>query len=228
MFIIFDLDDTLIDTSGCITPVKLERALHRMVEEGLELNDFERALELLLRLDKKSESAQCALEEFMEINDFDPKFLPAALNEVYNSFSEEIPVFAVEDAGEVLALLSYDHKMAIVSVGNPELQLRKLKKAGIDSSLFCKILVLEEKNKKKSYEALIQELNFSPSDVIVCGDRILTDLLPAKQLGCKTIHMKKGRGLNSIDGEPEVDFTITELSQISKVLADISKTSNFN
>jgi putative hydrolase of the HAD superfamily len=228
LLIIFDLDDTLIDTSGCITPVKLEKALHCMVAEGLELVDFGRALELLLRLDRKSESAKSALEEFMEINDFDPKFLPVALHEVYSSFSDEIPVFAVEDAVEVLAVLSYDHKMAIVSVGKPELQMWKLKKAGIDSSLFCKILVLEEKNKKKYYEALIQELNLSPSDVIVCGDRIPIDLLPAKQLGCKTIHMKKGRGLHSVGSEREVDFTITHLSQISKVLADISKTPNFN
>ncbi len=148
MFIIFDLDDTLIDTSGCITPVKLERALHCMVEEGLELNDFQKGLEQLLRLDRKSESAKSALEEFMEINDFDSKFLPLALHEVYSSFSEEIPVFAVEDAVEVLANLSYDHKMAIISIGKPDLQMWKLKKAGIDSSLFCKILVLEEKNKK--------------------------------------------------------------------------------
>ncbi len=199
-----------------------------MVEEGLELNNFDRALELLLRLDKKSESAKSALEEFIEINDFDPKFLPGALHEVYSSFSEETPVFPVEDAVEVLSILSYDHKMAIVSVGKMELQMWKLKKAGIDSSLFCKILVLEERNKKKSYEALIQELNLVPSDVIVCGDRIPIDLLPAKQLGCKTIHMKKGRGLHSIGGEREVDFTITGLSQISKVLADLSKNQSFN
>jgi FMN phosphatase YigB (HAD superfamily) len=199
-----------------------------MVEEGLELVDFGKALELLLRLDKKSESAKSALEEFMEINEFDPKFLLVALHEVYSSFSEEIPVFAVEDAPEVLANLSYDHKMAIVSVGNLELQMWKLKKAGIDSSLFCKILVLEGKNKKNSYEALIQELNLVPSDVIVCGDRIPIDLVPAKQLGCKTIHMKKGRGLHSVGGECEVDFTITGLSQISKVLADLTKNQGFN
>ena len=228
MFIIFDLDDTLIDTSGCITPVKLEKALQCMVEEGLELGDFQKGLEQLLSLDRKSESAKSALEEFMEINDFDSKFLPLALHEVYSSFSEEIPVFAVEDAVEVLANLSYDHKMAIISIGKPELQMWKLKKAGIDSSLFCKIIVLEEKNKKKYYEELIQELNLSPSDVIVCGDRIPVDLAPAKQLGCKTIHMKKGRGLHSVGSEREVDFTITHLSQISKVLAEISKNPSFN
>jgi putative hydrolase of the HAD superfamily len=228
LFIIFDLDDTLIDTSGCITPVKLEKALQCMVEEGLELGDFQKGLEQLLSLDRKSESAKSALEEFMEINDFDSKFLPLALHEVYSSFSEEIPVFAVEDAVEVLANLSYDHKMAIISIGKPELQMWKLKKAGIDSSLFCKIIVLEEKNKKKYYEELIQELNLSPSDVIVCGDRIPVDLAPAKQLGCKTIHMKKGRGLHSVGSEREVDFTITHLSQISKVLAEISKNPSFN
>ncbi len=228
MFIIFDLDDTLIDTSACITPVKLERALQCMVEQGLELGDFEQALDLLLRLDSKSESAQSALEEFIEINDFDPKFLSIAVNEVYHVFREEIPVFPVEDAVEVLSSLSYEHKMAIVSVGNQELQMWKLKKAGIDSSLFCKILVLEEKNKKKYYEALIQEMNLSPKDVVVCGDRVAIDLTPAKQLGCKTVHMKKGRGIHSAGSEREVDFTITQLSQMGKVLFDISNKVSFD
>ena len=105
----------------------------------------------------------------------------------------------------------------------------KLKKAGIDSSLFCKILILEKKNEKKyCYESLIQELNLSPGDVIVCGDRIPIDLVPAKQLGCKTIHMKKGRGLHTAGSEREVDFTITHLSQIGKVLADLSNKPSFN
>ncbi len=228
MFIIFDLDDTLIDTSGCITPIKLERALRLMVEQGLELDDFQESLDFLLRLDKKSESAKSALEEFMEINEFDPKFLPLAIQEVYHIFSDEIPVFPTEDAIEILSDLSYDHKMAIVSVGNSDYQMWKLKKAGIDSSLFCKILVLEEKNKKKCYQGIIQEMKLSPQEIVVCGDRIPIDLTPAKQLGCRTVHMKRGRGADVFSRNAGVDFTITNLSQLKKVLLNISNKASFD
>jgi len=228
LFIIFDLDDTLIDTSGCITPIKLERALQCMVNEGLELEDFSKALEQLLRLDRKSESAKSALEEFFEINEFDPKFLKIAIEEVYHLFSDEIPVFPMEDALEELSRLSFHHQMAIVSVGNAKHQMWKLKKAGIDSSLFCKILILEEKNKKKTYQSLIEDLGLSPREVIVCGDRIPIDLAPAKQLGCRTVHMKKGRGLYSSGSEHEVDFTITSLSQIKDILCTLSNKASFD
>ena len=228
MFIIFDLDDTLIDTSEFITPFKLERALYRMVEEGLELENFSIALDLLLQLDKKSESAKSALEEFVEINGFHEKFVPIALKEIYHVFSDETPVFPVADAVEVLSGLSNEHKMAIVSVGSLEFQMWKLKKAGIDSSFFCKIFILEERDKKKYYQSLIQEMNLSPEEVVVCGDRIAIDLVPAKQLGCTTIHMKKGRGLYSLERAHEVDFTITALSQIKKVLLDMSNKVSFD
>jgi len=230
LFIIFDLDDTLIDTSACMTPLKLERALSRMVEEGMEVGDFSKALHMLLQMDQLSHSARAALEEFIEINGFDIRFLSTGLHEIYDAFSEDLPVFPVEDAIEVLSILSYEHKMAIVSIGNIDQQLWKLKKAGIDSALFCKIHVLEGKNKKKTYQSLIQEMNLSPQDVLVCGDRISIDLTPAKQLGCMTVHMKKGRGVHSISAEQthEADFTITHLSQMKKVLLDISGKASFD
>ncbi len=230
MFIIFDLDDTLIDTSACITPVKLERALLRMEQEGLVIEDFSKALHMLLQIDQLSESARAALEEFIEINGFDSRFLPIGLHEVYHTFSEDLPVFPVEEAVEILSKLSYEHKMAIVSVGNFDQQLWKLKKAGIDSSLFCKIHILGERNKKKSYQSLIQEMNIPPYEVVVCGDRIATDLVPAKQLGCMTVHMKKGRGVSYSSAEPkhEVDFTITHLSQMQKILLDLSGKVSFD
>ena len=65
MLIIFDLDDTLIDTSGCITFHKLEDALEAMCSAGLILSDFSDSLELLRRLDSTSESAKEALSEFL-------------------------------------------------------------------------------------------------------------------------------------------------------------------
>ena len=67
MLIIFDLDDTLIDTSGCITYYKLEDALNAMQAQGLVLPDFAVALELLRRLNKVSLSAESALSECLEL-----------------------------------------------------------------------------------------------------------------------------------------------------------------
>ena len=224
MLVIFDLDDTLIDTTGCLTPMKLELALHRMIKEGLVVPDFEQALSMLKRLDRQAESARQTLEEFIEIHAFDRKFLQVALEEVYEVVSDDLPVFPMEEAGEVLQELQQEHLLALVSIGNPARQREKLKKAGIDSGLFCKILISEERNKQKPYELLLSGFHYHPEETIVCGDRIALDLTPAKQLGCKTVHMKRGRGVHSRGGEAIVDFTITTLRELQPVILHIQTT----
>ena len=83
-------------------------------------------------------------------------------------------------------------------MGKPHQQLFKMKNAGIDSTIFSKIVISEREDKKSSYKEVLEELNMPSDRTIVCGDRIKRDLTPAKELGCKTVHMHWGRGLNSI------------------------------
>lgn len=227
MLIIFDLDDTLIDTSGSITPVKLELALMKMQKDGLQLKAFSEALELLKRLDMTAESAKHALEEFIEINGIDRKFLTIGLEEIYGSLPEDMAIFPLEDAVDLLAELSGIHKLALVTIGQRDQQLLKLKKAGIDSSFFSKIIVAEERSKKEHYQALMREFDVLPKEVVVCGDRIPLDLSPAKQLGCITVHMKWGRGVYSKGKREEVDFSITRLTEIREILSHVSSISIF-
>ncbi len=192
MLIIFDLDDTLIDTSGCITPIKLESALSRMVEAGLKVPNFEDALETLRRLDASAESARHTLSEFLEIlgTEEEDKYFKMAVEEVYGPISDDIPIFPLEQAIEVLLDLKGTHELALVSMGKMEQQLIKMKKAGIDSTIFSKIVISEERDKKPHYKKIVEELGYAPSDTLVCGDRISLDLVPAKELGCKTVHMR--------------------------------------
>ncbi len=219
MFIIFDLDDTLIDTSGCITPVKLEMALSGMMKAGHLFSSFEEALELIKRLDATAESARHALEEFAEILGVDKKFLDVALGEMYGELPEDLPIFPVEDALEILSELSGQHRMALVTAGQPKIQMYKLKKAGIDFSFFSKIIVSEAGDKQRHYWDLLQALDLSPRQVIVCGDRIASDLSPAKKLGCYTVHMRWGRGLHSKGKSEDVDFSIGRLEEMRGILS---------
>ncbi len=227
MLIIFDLDDTLIDTSGCITPVKLEDALHRMVENGLKLPDFEQGLELLKRLDGTSESSSRSLAEFLEILNADAFLLEVGVREVYENIPADLPVFPLEGACEVLNDLSSDHQLALVTIGKPAQQMQKLKKAGIDSGLFSKIAVSEERNKKIHYKKIIEDLGYASSEVVVCGDRIPVDLAPARELGCKTIQMRWGRGLNSTGFKSDVDYSISHLKELKDIISSLMTFSIF-
>lgn len=217
MLIIFDLDDTLVDTSGCITPYKLHDALKRLVKEGLSIPDFSEGLELLKRLDLSADSAKKALAEFLEIHDADPRLLPIGLHEIYETPSD-LPLNPLDGAIDVLNDLSSIHQIVIVTVGKENQQLAKLKKAGIDSAFFSKIVVSQAGNKKIHYQAIAEELGYSASDILVCGDRIPIDLAPARELGYKTVHMRWGRGRHSIGSLSDVDYQIGSLKELKDII----------
>lgn len=227
MLIIFDLDDTLIDTSGCITHYKLDDALRAMVGAGLDLPDYAESLDLLRRLDRTAESAGAALSEFIEITGSDKRFLEIGIKEIYDSFPADLPIFPLEGALELLADLAHHHQMALVTVGKSSQQIEKLKKAGIDSRIFSKIAVTEERNKKPHYQMIVDELGYSPSEVLVCGDRVPVDLIPARELGFKTVQMKWGRGLNSARQKGDVDYSITDLGELKSIVDSLMTFSSF-
>ncbi len=223
MLIIFDLDDTLIDTSGCITPVQLESALQHMMRAGLPISDENEALDLLKRLDQTADSARHSLSEFLDIMDGKEQFYSIGEETIYGGFPEDIVILTLDDVPEILNELKDQHQLALVTVGKKDLQLKKMEKAGIDSSIFSKIIVSEDRNKKPHYETIIEELRFTPKETIVCGDRVNIDLTPAKELGCKTIHMRWGRG-NSHHGtasKADVDFAVTKFKHIRDIVANL-------
>jgi putative hydrolase of the HAD superfamily len=218
LLIIFDLDDTLIDTSGCVTYFKLEDALNVMTSQGLILSDFSEALELLRRLNTTSDSARFAIAEFVEILGVDRNFFEIGVKEVYENLSPDLPIFPLEGAVEVLMELREQHQLGLVTIGHPILQMEKMKKAGIDSRIFSKIAVIEEKNKKPHYQLMVDELGYSPLDVLVCGDRVLLDLIPASELGLKTVRIQWGRGWNCSGYQGEVDYSISKIKELKGIV----------
>lgn len=193
-----------------------------MIAAGLRVPNVYEALHMLKRLDGSFMTARDTLSEFLELHDADPQYLEIGLNELYGEISPDVPVHALDQAHEVLAELSSSHKLVLVTVGKLERQMEKMKKAGIDSSVFSKIIVSEERNKKPHYEAVVDEFCASPSEVMVCGDRIMLDLTPAKELGFKTIQMRWGRGLVNFGNRRDVDFTISRLVEIKDILTNLN------
>ncbi len=219
MLIIFDLDDTLIDTSGSITPIFFKKAIKELIKNGLEI-DEEKAFEKLIKIDKKSSSSKQSLKSFLLNIDAKKNFYDIALKIMNNTNLSDIKVFTLKNANQILKYLSNFHKLAIVTAGDEKFQLYKIKKAGIDTSLFSKIVVAKDENKEPYYKKIIEQLDIDIKDCFVCGDRVKVDLLGAKKLGCKTIHMRWGRGKNIYKKQDSklVDYTIFSLEQIKTIL----------
>ena len=217
MLIVFDLDDTLIDTSGCVTPLRLRQILEMIDGRGASPKPFDSAMESLLALNEVSVSSLEAIRDTLER--YDAMHLFEEARALYTApLPPDFSVRTTPNAKNVLYdLHGKGHQLAIVTGGKQAFQLEKIKKAGFELSIFSKIMVSEDCNKKPYYEALLKEFSELPSDCVVIGDRIPMDLLPAHELGFCTVHMRWGRG-RMWKSENWIDHSIRELSELLEIL----------
>lgn len=217
MLVIFDLDDTLIDTSGSVMPFKLHLALTRMVEAGLKLDSFAEAYQTLQQINSKAESTKQSLHAFLGSLQASNSFFEIAAQALVEPLPKNFIVKPWGQTAQVLAELKKNHFLAIVTMGDPAFQMEKIKKSGLEPTLFCNIDVAQMETKKPHYKSLMEKLQLLPDQVIVVGDRIGNDLTPAKELGATTIHLTKGRGRYSRGPKEDVDFTISEIEELMGV-----------
>ena len=223
MLIIFDLDDTLIDTSGSVAPGILKNALHAMQKEGLALKNFKMAYRELLQLNAFHISSREAISEFLEINQAPPSCFQIGVREVYENPRLDWEIKPLEGAGETLEKLSRKYQLVLVTHGKESVQREKMRRAGILPRFFARLYFCEGGNKKKAYEQAGQELGVFPLKhcALVCGDRISFDLAPAKGLGYNTVHIKWGRGLGDTGLKKDVDYTILRLKELCPLLENM-------
>ncbi|HIH11607.1 TPA: HAD family hydrolase [Candidatus Woesearchaeota archaeon] len=224
MLIIFDLDDTLVDTSGSIQEYHLRAALQAMIQQGLQVDSEEKAFQQLKAVDAQSPNGKETFRLFLTQSKQDNPQLFEIANTIYYAPLPEdntLPIPTLPDAHHILTSLAKSHRLCIISTGNSKLQYHKLQQAQIPLSLFAKIIILNEYNKKEAYSHLLKECTISPSQTIVCGDKVSTDLLPAKELGCHTIHISWGRGKVTLPKPLEVDYSISFLKELLPLIAEI-------
>lgn len=217
MLIIFDLDDTLIDTSGSILPFKLRQCLNRLIEDGLVVMDFEQAYLDLITMNALSPRSSDSILRFIQKRGLDASLATRALLELTTPLPKDFFIPTTPRANEILTHLHSSHILALVTSGSPRFQREKLEKARLDSSLFSKIFIPEDSIKKPFYEGLAKDFSTPPEQIWVCGDRIEIDLAPAKELKFQTIHMRWGRGKR--ETSPSwVDYSIASLSELQGII----------
>lgn len=219
MLIVFDLDDTLVDTSGALIPLKLKMSLQAMIDAGLKTSSFEIAFQELQKIDARSPNGKETLTKFLEKMNADPSFLDIGLKE-YLSLPKDFFIRALEGAQQVLTTLVKEHTLVIVSTGIEQAQYMKMEKAGIKKEIFRKIIISPDYNKKLYYLRLTKELKFKAEETLVCGDKFDTDLLPAKELNMKTVQILWGRALKTTsNGKP--DYSIKKLSELLPIVKEL-------
>ena len=155
--IIFDLDDTLIDTSGSLGPRKLFDALQVMVDAGLPVKSLAEGLKRLKAIDENSLSGKETITQFVKEMNAPLHLAEQGIKEYYENIEGDFTIHEVEGAQVVLQLLAEKSTLVVVSWGLEAQQLQKMKKAGFDTALFAKTIFIPENNKKPVYRQLLLE-----------------------------------------------------------------------
>ncbi len=195
--IVFDLDDTLLDTSGTLVPIAVRRACLAMIDAGLPMTIDDallRRAELLRhnpRVDTWTELAQAAPEPQRA------RIAEAGSSAFYRYNVDELPASAFrpqEGALELLQFASQRSKLHLVSAGDEQTQRKKIERLEIEK-FFSSIHLVQPGpgNKHRAFAEIAEKFRTSPDERFVSvGNRVDTDLGEAKTLGWSTVWIRAG------------------------------------
>lgn len=97
------------------------------------------------------------------------------------------PVILIEGVDQVLSSLKPKYRLVVATKGDLLDQERKLKKSGL-LDYFHHIEIMSEK-KEPDYAKLVKHLDINPSELMMIGNSIKSDILPVLNLGGHAIHI---------------------------------------
>jgi len=97
------------------------------------------------------------------------------------------PIELLDGVEEVLKALSKDYKLIVATKGDLLDQERKLEKSGL-IDYFHHIEVLSEKH-DENYAKLLKHLEIKPSEFLMVGNSLKSDILPLLNIGAEAIHV---------------------------------------
>ncbi|MDG4715771.1 HAD family hydrolase [Winogradskyella marincola] len=97
------------------------------------------------------------------------------------------PIELLDGVEDVLKSLSKDYKLIVATKGDLLDQERKLEKSGL-LDYFHHIEVLSEKQ-EANYDKLLNHLDIKPSEFLMIGNSLKSDILPLINIGAEAIHV---------------------------------------
>lgn len=109
-------------------------------------------------------------------------------------------------------------KLALISRGRQDQRINEVELYGV-LPFFDFVKIVEEKS-KEDFEEITVKLGFLPSEILVVGDRINSEIKQAKQAGMKTLWYRNGKFANEFpETESEKpDGTIYDLAEVDNYL----------
>ncbi len=202
--IAFDLDDTLMDTTGILVPNAAKNAFQILIAAGLTLTldeCEEKRTQLVKSISHKEVFAKLAAQ-------FGTAETIASLNHANKAFYEpalpqKLPL--LDGAIENIEILKKKYNLYVVTAGFESAQNRKIKALGIDHH-FKKIFVVNSLEKERKISAFLKILeleNILPSQLLCIGNSLSSEITDAKILGAVSCYFEFGEDRGAVSAHPD-------------------------
>jgi FMN phosphatase YigB (HAD superfamily) len=221
--VVFDLDDTLADTSGTVLEMAHADAVRAMLRAGLRAT-FDEAFDALLSIREVDPAARFTEELVRRYGAPDPVACARrGLRAFFATPRDEIRL--MPGALEVLrSLRRRGIRLFLLSYGEPAAQEAKVKRLGI-RALFEAVRTVplsEGPDKSPALADLLREAGLAPGETWLVGDRPDGEIRAGRELGTFTIRVRAGEFRRVEAGTPaeRPDRTISSLPELLSLLPE--------
>lgn len=191
--IVFDLDDTLIDTSDLYW--RTRSAFVELIEPLVTsdpvqiVNTFEEIDSIHIKQDgftptRYLKTMLKTYENLKGSDSEDKDDILKAIQDCAGTITSEFPM-PIIGARELLDWVFPRFDLALISRGEESLQLKKLDHVGFRK--YFRLIEIVQRKSAKTFQDLINNAGFKPSETWVIGDSIQTDINPGIEAGARCI-----------------------------------------
>ena len=127
------------------------------------------------------------VESALELSNFEIK--PAVIQQIVEIGKEMLdkPIELLDGVKDTLKVLQPKYRLILATKGDLLDQERKLEKSGL-IKYFHHIEILSDK-KANNYKRLLSHLDIMPSEFLMVGNSLKSDVLPLLEIGARAIHV---------------------------------------
>ena len=221
--LIFDLDDTLLDTSRLLIPQAERESCAAMVDAGLSA-DVEACLSVrkkLIKQNLRTQIFEATVNELGVREGFNPTEVAKAGSRAFYEREVESNIYLEPEVMHLLEKMKSKYELFLVTAGSVKTQKQKVEILKI-APFFKKLIYVDlsmGQTKAQAFKQVSELTQTPPENILSIGDRIDTDVAGAKTLGMKTCWVVKGEfaKLRPLTPVEEPDFRVKQVTEIEAV-----------
>lgn len=220
--VFFDLDDTLLDTSGLLVVPALTEAAERMIDAGLPAGR-EALVDWLRTRVAEGRGGDYFADAVRHFGVAEEQRERVARVGRRAYFAREVPSLQpLPGSRELLRRLRRRYGLYLVTAGDPATQRRKIDRLGLTPDFDAIRLVdsMQGEDKLEVFRQILDDRELEPAACLSVGDRVTGEIRDANRLGMWTVRLRRGEfhAMEPEGPEDEPDFTIVELSELAGLL----------